>query len=186
MWIVAGLGNPGKKYSRTRHNIGFMVIEEIACRHRIYLKDRETYRIGKGIIEGHSILLIEPLLYMNMSGLVIKNIIRKFNIPSQNLLVIHDDLDMEIGRLKIKRTGSSGGHKGVESIIQSIDSKDFVRLKIGISRETGISSEDYVLSRFKRNEIPTVKDTIQNAADAISSIVSEGLEKTMNIYNKPK
>jgi PTH1 family peptidyl-tRNA hydrolase len=186
MWIVAGLGNPGKKYSRTRHNIGFMVIDEVACRHRIDLKGKETYRIGKGIIEGRDILLVEPLLYMNMSGPVIKNILRKFNIPSQNLLVIHDDLDIEIGRLRIKRTGSSGGHKGVESIIQGIDSKDFVRLKIGISRETGVSSENYVLSRFKRNEIPTVKDIIQKAADAVSSIVSAGVEKAMNIYNKPK
>jgi PTH1 family peptidyl-tRNA hydrolase len=183
MWIVAGLGNPGKRYSRTRHNIGFMVVEEIASRHRINLKDKEGYRIGKGIIEGHDILLIEPLLYMNMSGLVIKNILRKFNISPQNLLLIHDDLDMEIGRLRIKKTGSSGGHKGVESIIQSIDSRDFVRLKIGISREEGISSEDYVLSRFKRNEIPTVKDIIQKTADAVSSIVSEGVEKAMNKFN---
>jgi PTH1 family peptidyl-tRNA hydrolase len=183
MWIVAGLGNPGKRYSRTRHNIGFMVVEEIAFRHRINLKDREEYRIGKVVIEEHGILLVEPLLYMNMSGLVIKNIIRKFTIPPQNLLVIHDDLDMEIGRLRIKKTGSSGGHKGVESIIQSIDSKDFVRLKIGIGREPGILSEDYVLSRFKRNEIPTVKDIIQEAADAVSSIVSEGVEKAMNKFN---
>jgi len=99
MWVIAGLGNPGRRYSRTRHNIGFMVLEEVAYRHTIDFKDKkEVYKIGKGFIEGHDILLIEPLLYMNMSGPVIKNILMKFSIQPEHLLVIHDDLDMDIGK----------------------------------------------------------------------------------------
>jgi PTH1 family peptidyl-tRNA hydrolase len=184
LWIIAGLGNPGRKYSRTRHNIGFMVTEEIAHRDKIDLKDKkEGYRIGRGFTWGCNILLVEPLLYMNMSGPVIKKIFRKFNLQPENLIVIHDDLDMEIGKLKIKRTGSSGGHKGVESIIQSIGAKDFIRLKVGIGREVEISAEDYVLSKFRRHEIPLIKDTIHEAADAVYSIVSEGVNKAMNKFN---
>ncbi len=184
MWVIAGLGNPGRRYSRTRHNIGFMVVEEIAHRHKIDFKDKkEGYSIGKGSIEEHDTLLIEPLLYMNISGPVIKNILRKFNIRPENLIVIHDDLDMETGKLKIRRTGSSGGHKGVESIIQSIGSKDFIRLKIGIGREDGVSAEDYVLSKFRRHEIAIIKDTMQKAADAICSIVLDSVDKAMNKFN---
>jgi PTH1 family peptidyl-tRNA hydrolase len=184
MWVIAGIVNPVRRYSRTRHNIGFMVVEEIAHRHKIDFKDKkEGYRIGKGILEKHDTLLIEPLLYMNISGPVIKIILRKFNIRPENLIVIHDDLDMETGKLKIRRTGSSGGHKGVESIIQSLGSKDFIRLKIGIGREDGVSAEDYVLSKFRRHEIAIVKDSIQKAADAICSIVLDGVDKAMNKFN---
>ena len=106
MWVIAGLGNPGRRYSRTRHNIGFMVVEEIAHRHKIDFKDKkEGYSIGKGSIEEHDTLLIEPLLYMNISGPVIKNILMKFSIQTEHLLVIHDDLDMEIGKLRIRKKG---------------------------------------------------------------------------------
>jgi PTH1 family peptidyl-tRNA hydrolase len=184
MWTVAGLGNPGKKYSKTKHNIGFMVIEEIARKFEIDLKDKAKYRIGKGSIDGENILLIEPLLYMNKSGVAVKDIINKFNIPLGKVIVIHDDLDMEIGKLRIRREGSSGGHKGIESIIQSLSSKDFVRLKIGIGREEGILAEDYVLSKFKKDEIPLIKKGIERAADAVTSILVDGLEKAMNIFNR--
>ncbi|MBI5188778.1 MAG: aminoacyl-tRNA hydrolase [Nitrospirae bacterium] len=184
MWLIAGLGNPGRRYSRTRHNIGFMVIEEVANRHKIDFEDKEEYSIGRGPIGGEDILLIEPLLYVNRSGPVVKNILRNFNIQPENLIVIHDDLDMETGKLKIKKRGSSGGHKGVESIIQSIGSKDFIRVKVGIGREEGVHVEDYVLSRFRRYEVALIKDVIQKAADAICYIVSEGVDKAMSKFNQ--
>jgi len=183
MWAILGLGNPGRKYSRTRHNIGFMVIEEIAKRYDIDLKEKEKYRIGRGSINGHDILLIEPLLYMNMSGLAVKDLIRKFNIPLGKLVAIHDDLDMEVGKIRIRRKGSSGGHKGVESIIQNISSKDFARLKIGIGREAGVTSEDYVLSKFRKNELSLIKSAIEKASDAIACIALDGLDKAMNRFN---
>jgi PTH1 family peptidyl-tRNA hydrolase len=184
MWLIAGLGNPGRKYSRTRHNIGFMVTEEVACRYRIDLAEKkEGYKIGKGSIQGENIMLIEPLLYMNLSGIPVQRVLKKFNIQPENLIVIHDDLDMETGRLRIRKTGSSGGHKGIESIIQNIGSKDFIRMKVGIGREAEIPADEYVLGKFKRQELSLIKETIQKAADAIQSIVSEGVDKAMNEFN---
>ncbi len=183
MWVIAGLGNPGRKYSRTRHNIGFMAVEEIAQRNGIEFTDRKEYRIGRGPIEGHNVVLIEPLLYMNRSGPVVNAILKKFTVQFDNLIIIHDDLDMETGKLRIRKTGSSGGHKGVESIIQNIGSKDFIRVKIGIGREPGILAEDYVLSKFTRREISAIKETIEKATDAVHAIITDGVDKAMNTFN---
>jgi PTH1 family peptidyl-tRNA hydrolase len=107
----------------------------------------------------------------------------RFNIPLEKLVVIHDDIDMEIGKLRIRRKGSSGGHKGIESVIQSISSKDFVRLKIGIGRDNDFAPEDYVLSRFRRDEISLMKKAIEKASEAATLILAEGIEKAMNIFN---
>lgn len=182
--LVVGLGNPGRKYVKTRHNVGFMVLEEIAERHKIVLtENRGGYRIGRGSIGGCKVFLAEPLLYMNMSGPVVRNLCRKYSVEAANLVVIHDDLDMETGRLRIRKTGSSGGHKGIESIIQSIGSRDFVRIKIGIGREHGVSAEEYVLAKFAKPEMVLMKDAIERAADAVSAIVSEGVDKAMNRFN---
>jgi PTH1 family peptidyl-tRNA hydrolase len=183
MWLIAGLGNPGKKYLRTRHNIGFLVVEEIAKRHAIDFKERVQYRIGRGSIDGMDVLLLEPLLYMNNSGVAVKDASGRFNIPPGNLIVIHDDLDMEVGKVRIRRKGSSGGHKGVESIIQKLSSKDFPRLKIGIGREGDVTPEDYVLSKFRKNEIARIKDAVEKASDAVTTIIFDGVEKAMNKFN---
>jgi PTH1 family peptidyl-tRNA hydrolase len=184
MWLIIGLGNPGRKYIRTRHNVGFMVLEEIAERYNIILTENKGgYRIGRGSVRGHKALLAEPLLYMNMSGPVVRHLSKKFAVPVENLIVIHDDLDMEAGRLRIRKTGSSGGHKGIESIILNIGSRDFVRVKIGIGREQGVRAEDYVLGKFGKTEMSLVRGAIQRAADAVESLVSEGVEKAMNKFN---
>ncbi len=184
MWLIVGLGNPGRKYAKTRHNVGFMVLEEIADRHAIVLtENRGGYRIGRGSLGGQKVFLAEPLLYMNMSGPVVHHICRKFAIPTGNLVVIHDDLDMETGRLRIRKTGSSGGHKGIDSIIQNIGTRDFIRLKIGIGREHGVRAEDYVLGKFSRLEMSIMKEAIQRAADAVGALVTEGVDKSMNTFN---
>jgi PTH1 family peptidyl-tRNA hydrolase len=183
MWLIAGLGNPGRKYSRTRHNVGFMAIEEVAGRHKIDLKDRDMHKIGRGSIEGRDVLLIEPLLYMNKSGTVIQYLFKKYTIHPENLIVIHDDLDMDTGKLRIRKTGSAGGHKGVESIIQSIGTRDFIRVKIGIGREGGVPAEEYVLNKFKKDEMVLIQEGAQTASDAICSIISEGAGKAMNEFN---
>lgn len=185
MWVIAGLGNPGRRYSRTRHNIGFMVTGEIARRCGIDLKEKkEKYKTGRGSIDGEEVLLVEPLLYMNRSGLAVRDILDKFNLQPENLIVIHDDLDIEVGKIRIRRKSSSGGHKGIESIIQSISSKDFIRVKIGIGRDKDISAEDYVLRRFRKEEGSLIKEAIRRASDAVASIVVDGPEKAMNIFNK--
>jgi PTH1 family peptidyl-tRNA hydrolase len=118
-----------------------------------------------------------------MSGPVLQNIFRKSNARSENLIVVHDDLDMETGKMRIRKSGSSGGHKGVESIIQSIGSRDFVRVKIGIGRGAGIPAEEYVLKKFRKDEMGLIQDAIQKASDAIRSVISEGVDKAMNKFN---
>jgi len=183
MWIIAGLGNPGRKYTRTRHNVGFMVIEEVAERNGIAFTDKKACRIGRGSLTGQNVLLLEPLFYMNASGPVVKGILSKSNSRPCHLIVVHDDLDMETGKIRIRKSGSSGGHKGVESIIQSISSRDFIRIKLGIGREVGIPVENFVLSKFKRDEISVIKDAIKKAADAVSLIITDGVDKAMNKYN---
>lgn len=183
VWLIAGLGNPGRKYSRTRHNIGFMVIEEVANRYRIDLAEKKEYIIGRGSVEGYKVLLVEPLLYMNMSGPALQNIFRKSNARPEGLVVVHDDLDMETGKLRIRKTGSSGGHKGIESIIQSMGSRDFVRVKIGIGRGVGIPAEEYVLKKFRKDELPLIQEGILRASDAIRSIICEGVDKAINRFN---
>ncbi|MBI4691674.1 MAG: aminoacyl-tRNA hydrolase [Nitrospirae bacterium] len=183
MWAVIGLGNYGTGYSKTRHNLGFMVLDAIAASLDIDLQEKRDYIIGKGSISGHDVLLVEPLTFMNNSGLVVRDAIRRFNILSENLIVIHDDLDMNTGKLKIKKNGSSGGHRGIESIIQNIGTKEFIRIKIGIGREIGISPEDYVLKKFRREEVPVIKDSIKQAVAAVITIISEGTAKAMNKFN---
>lgn len=183
MIVIAGLGNPGRKYSRTRHNIGFMVVEEIARKNGIEFSDRKEFRIGRGSIEGQGVILVEPLLYMNRSGAPVRDVLRRSNIEPRELIVVHDDLDMETGKLRIRKTGSSGGHKGVESIIQNIGSRDFIRVKIGIGREPGIPVEDHVLSKFTRQEIPVIKEAVERTVDAVRVIVTDGVDRAMNSFN---
>lgn len=188
MWIIAGLGNPGTKYSATRHNIGFKVIELLSEESDIPLRETDMYFAGKGAIEGIDVILLKPLIFMNRSGVAIKKILKKNNLISDDLtdrlIVVHDDLDMDLGVLKIRRGGSSGGHKGVESIIQEIGTKNFVRVKIGIGRDSSVPVEEYVLQNFKPSEKNVIKDAIINAARAVTLIVTEGLDKAMNKYNR--
>ncbi len=183
MWAIVGLGNYGSKYSKTRHNLGFMVVDAIAGAIDIGLQEKRYYLIGKGSMGGQEVLLIEPLTFMNNSGIAVREVLKKFNILPENLIIIHDDIDMDVGRLKIRKSGSSGGHRGIESIIQNIDTRDFVRVKIGIGREIGMLAEDYVLKKFKKEELPLIKDAIKRAADAVAIIVSEGVSKAMNRFN---
>ncbi|MDP2166710.1 MAG: aminoacyl-tRNA hydrolase [Thermodesulfovibrionales bacterium] len=184
MWAIVGLGNPGTGYSRTRHNIGFMVVDAVAVRHKIELKEKRHCLSGTGAIDGAEAVLIKPLTFMNRSGLAVGEALRKFNVPPERLIVIHDDMDMETGKLKIKKNGSSGGHNGVESVIESIGTMDFVRIKIGIGRDMTIPAEDYVLSRFKRAELPLIKAAIKTASDAVGTIVNEAIENAMNRFNR--
>lgn len=121
---------------------------------------------------------------MNLSGSAVKSVLKKFSITPDKLIVVYDDLDMEIGKLKIRVGGSSGGHRGVESILQQIGTKDFIRVKIGIGREPGMDSADYVLSKFRPEEQSVIRLAMDNAVDAIISIIDEGVEKTMNKFNK--
>jgi PTH1 family peptidyl-tRNA hydrolase len=161
-----------------------MVLEKIAGDHGIRLSEKRLYMAGKGSIEGVQVALVEPLTFMNLSGTAVREAVRRFGPSPETLLVIHDDLDMETGRLKIKTGGGPGGHKGISSIIQNIGSKDFVRVKIGIGRGEDAAAEKYVLSKFKRSELPALRKAVQDAADAVKAILSEGVQEAMNRYNR--
>ena len=184
MWAIVGLGNPGLKYSRTRHNAGFMVLDELAARHGAALAQRELYKATRGSIGGHSVLFMEPLTYMNLSGRAVTRGMRKFGFEPEELIVVCDDLDMETGRVKIKNGGSSGGHNGLQSIIDDTGYSDFARVKVGIGRDTRIPSEKYVLSKFKPDESEHLFEAISRAADAVEAIVTGDLESAMNSINR--
>lgn len=184
MWIIVGLGNPGRKYERTRHNVGFRVVDNLADVHGIELKENELYKIGRGSIGNEKVVLVEPLTFMNRSGRAVRDASRRFDFQPERLVVIHDDLDMDTGRLKVKRGGGPGGHKGVSSIIQDIGSREFIRVKIGIGRNPDIPSEHYVLSKFGKSETALAKDAVHRASDAVEAILASGLEHAMNAFNR--
>jgi PTH1 family peptidyl-tRNA hydrolase len=184
LWLIVGLGNPGSKYSGTRHNIGFLVLEEFADRCGLEFKERKLYRICSGSIKDDRFVLLEPLTFMNRSGGAVVHACRKFNIAPEHIIVVHDDLDLDTGRMKIRKKGSSGGHKGVESIIQSIGSNEFIRIKVGIGRGEPGRTEDFVLSRFRKEERPLIRDAVCKAADSIELMLTENVEKAMNKFNR--
>lgn len=174
----------GDRYARTRHNIGFMVVEEIAGSLGVQLKQGKLYTTARGSIEGSEAVLIEPLTFMNRSGLAVRDAMRRFGVAPGELIVIQDDIDMETGRLKLRKSGSSGGHKGIQSIIDAIGTGEFIRVKVGIGRDVDVPAEKYVLKKFRRAELPAVKEAIRTASEAVSSIIKDGISSAMNRYNR--
>jgi PTH1 family peptidyl-tRNA hydrolase len=183
LWCVVGLGNPGRRYSGTRHNVGFMVVEDLAGRLGVRLKERLKYSVAKGSVEDVPVLLAEPLTFMNRSGLAVSEITRRYGLAPEHIIVVHDDMDMPVGRLKIKAGGSAGGHRGVESIIEHIGTGDFIRIKVGVGREEGLSATEHVLSGFREEEVPAVQDALKRASEAAIAIILEGAGAAMNRFN---
>ncbi|MBI4653968.1 MAG: aminoacyl-tRNA hydrolase [Nitrospirae bacterium] len=184
MWLIIGLGNPGMSYSKARHNLGFMVLDAISFRFSIPIdKKAKNYIYGKGSIEGKDVILAKPITFMNRSGLAVKDAIRKYS-DIDNVMVIHDDLDLDIGVLRIKKGGSSGGHKGVDSVIEIIGSGDFIRLKLGIGRSKSLPAEEYVLKNFSKAEEPLIKNCIENAGDAVAVIIDKGTPYAQNKFHR--
>lgn len=184
MWLVVGLGNPGQEYDGTRHNVGFMVIDALAGESSIKLKYKtDAYLYGRGFIEGNEMLLIKPLTFMNRSGRAVMGALARFK-EIDNIIIVHDDLDLEKGAVRIKQDGSSGGHKGIGSIIDSLGSKDFLRLRIGIGRPTRVPTEDYVLRPFPKNEEKIVKETIIKAVNALKTVIHKGISSAQNEFHR--
>lgn len=187
MKLIVGLGNPGKVYADTRHNIGFMAVKALAKALRTELKkDKYTFSLsGKAQVENNNILLAQPLTFMNLSGAAISSLLRRYKVDIQDLLVICDDLDLELGRLRIRPKGSSGGHRGLDSIIEHLGTQDFVRLRIGIDRpHINMEASDYVLSKFNKKEAQALKDALGKAVECCQVWVKEGPTAAMNIFNK--
>lgn len=184
MWLVAGLGNPGEAYVKTRHNIGFMVVDALSDRFSIPVtRKKRNFEYGRGFIEEAEVLLIKPLTFMNRSGMAVREALKERD-DAANLIVIHDDLDLESGIIRIKKGGSSGGHRGVESIIETLGTKDFLRLRIGIGRSQRVPSEVYVLKNFSKGEAKMVKESIDTAVNAVIAVISKGLSPAQNEFHR--
>ncbi|MDD5060435.1 MAG: aminoacyl-tRNA hydrolase [Candidatus Omnitrophica bacterium] len=187
MKLIVGLGNPGLIYAGNRHNIGFTVLKSLAVSLKIVFK-REfsaSSLVAKGKIFEEDLVLAMPQTFMNLSGSAVKALLKKFKIPPEKLLVVCDDLDLELGRIKIRPAGSSGGHRGLKSIIEQIGTQDFNRLRIGISRPNkGREITDFVLSGFTRSEKGQVKEAVEKAVECCRFWAEKGVTETMNIYNK--
>lgn len=183
--LVVGLGNPGKTYSKTRHNAGFMVVDEISDAFSIALeKQKFDTRFGIGSVNDVKIVLAKPMAYMNRSGPQVQNIAGYFRILCEDMLVVHDDIDLAFGRLKIKEKGGDGGHKGVRSIIDAFGGGDFTRLRIGVGRpDAEKDAADYVLDEFTLEERKVLGQIITAAKDAIVTILCKGTKEGMNRFN---
>lgn len=187
MTCIVGLGNPGKKYRYTRHNVGYRVLDEIAGRFRLAWSESgfseralATVPFGGGV----DLLLVRPLTYMNSSGVAVSEVMEDYDLPAADVLVIHDDMDLPLGKVRFKRKGSSGGHRGIESIIEETGTSDFPRLKIGVGRPPeGVDPAEYVLSRFSGDDEEILAEVIRLAAEATLDAVSRGIDWAMAHYN---
>jgi peptidyl-tRNA hydrolase, PTH1 family len=179
--LVCGLGNRGAGYKYTRHNIGYLVIDRFAERLSIpVIKKASKCIIG----EGEGLVLAKPDTYMNLSGGPLASLMKRRSIKPADLVLIHDDLDMEFGRTRIRWNGSDGGHKGVRSVIESLGSALFHRLKIGMGRDPVLPPEEFVLTRFKVDELGPLSDVLDTAVDALHTFVTDGPAKAMSLFNR--
>ena len=185
MKIVVGLGNPGNQYKDTRHNIGFLVVDELARRWNTpSWKRRYDAEVSEHRAIG-PVLLVKPQTFMNLSGNSVREAAKFYKTPSTDIVVIHDDLDLPAGRLRIRERGGSGGHRGIESILTQLGSDEFVRVRFGVGRPpAGWDSADYVLGRFASEEQDLIREAVTKAADAIEMILKEGAAPAMNRYNR--
>jgi len=183
--LVVGLGNPGTAYVATRHNIGFMALEAVAESYGIPLDQRKFNTVwGRGTVEGFGVILAEPQAFMNRSGPPVQQLAHYYRILCEDVLVIHDDIDLTFGRFKIKEKGGHGGHNGVRSLIEALGGGDFVRLRIGVGRsENGNGVVDHVLGRFNAQEQSVLPDVISRARDAVETILCKGTREGMNRFN---
>ena len=184
--VVAGLGNPGDKYGGTRHNVGFFVVDALSSEYSIPLDRRkfDTF-YGRGTVKGEEVILIKPQSYMNRSGIPICRFIDYFEISHRNMLVIHDDIDLVYGRIKIKAKGGHGGHNGVRSIIDTLGDDNFTRLRVGIGRSENESNvTGHVLGRFRSDEKKLLEQIVARSRDAAVTILCEGTKEGMNRFNE--
>lgn len=185
MYLIAGLGNPTREYAGTRHNIGYDTITRLCDEYRITLDIKKHKGLcGKGVIGGEKVLLVQPLTYMNLSGDCIKEAADFYKIDPAHIIVIYDDISLPVGKLRVRAKGSAGGHNGMKSIIARLGTEAFARVRIGIGEKpAGWDLADYVLGRFKTDELPLMREAVGNAAKACELIIKDGIESAMNRSN---
>lgn len=187
MYLIVGLGNPGRQYEGTRHNMGFDTIDYLVEKHRIGQSGvKFSAMYGKGVIGGEKVILMKPLSYMNLSGGPVQEMASYFKIdPEREMIVIYDDIDLDPGQLRIRARGSAGGHNGIKDLINKLGTQKFLRIKVGVgAKPRGWDLADYVLSRFSTGDRKIVDEAICKAGDAVEKILEEGADAAMNIYNK--
>ncbi len=182
MKLIVGLGNIGKEYKNTRHNIGFMVLDNYLGKVNWKVK-MESY-IYKTSFDNEEVIFVKPMTYMNLSGLAVSKIVSYYNIDLQDILVIHDDLDLPIATFKVKKNSSSGGHNGIKSIISELKSEDFGRLKIGIDKNPNIPTDKYVLGKLTKNELDLINNNMPSYLKVIDLFISNGIDYTMQNYKQ--
>ena len=184
-WVIAGLGNPGPEYAHTRHNVGFDLIDELAKEHSIKIdRAKHRSRYGVGTIDGVGVALVKPMTFMNLSGQELLPILREFGVKPDHLLVIADELDFPVGKVRMKPKGSSAGHNGHKSIIQSLGTEDYPRIRIGIHAESRKETIDFVLAKFHPEERVDINLAIRKAIQGIETMVSDGVERALNVINE--
>ena len=191
MKLIVGLGNPGKTYAHNRHNAGFRCLNYFARLHSIHFDHRQCRaKVGLAEVRGEKVLLAKPRAFVNLSGNPVACLVRKHGIPLSDLLVIYDDLDLPLGKIRLRQSGSSGGHKGMNSIISALGSEDFPRIRVGIGRpqaeEQSVTEDaivNYVLSDFSPQEEATIKPVIATVSEAIDFFITEGIEAAMSKFN---
>ena len=188
MKLIVGLGNPGKEYANTRHNIGFDVIETLAEQENIpVLEKKHKAVIGKGYIGGQKVILAKPQTYMNLSGESIREIADFYKIEPENMIIIYDDISLDVGRLRIRKKGSAGGHNGIKNIIAHLGTDVFPRIKVGIGEKPqGWDLADYVLGRFSKEDRELIKEGFECAAEAVAMITAGEIDQAMNKYNRKR
>ena len=184
-WLIVGLGNPGSDYERTRHNLGFMLVDLLAAEQGVQVKRSECRAlIGRVEVGGRSVELAKPQTYMNLSGEAVKCLLQKEERSRDKLVVISDDLALPFGRIRVRPQGTHGGQNGLRSIIDRLGTNEFIRLRIGIAPEHPISNaKNFVLERFSRSEAEKVEDILKTSADAVRTIIGEGVERAMAEFN---
>jgi PTH1 family peptidyl-tRNA hydrolase len=184
--FIVGLGNPGKKYARTRHNLGFFVIDRLAKQHEVALTRKFCGAlIGEWLCDRETIFLAKPQAFMNRSGEVVEAILREYDGTAENLIVVYDDLDLPFGRIRIRSRGSAGGHRGISSILEHLAGAPFDRVRIGIGRPPeGTEPADFVLTPFDSQELAEVEAMVDRAADAVTCLARNGVQRAMELYNR--
>ncbi|OGO05838.1 MAG: aminoacyl-tRNA hydrolase, partial [Chloroflexi bacterium RBG_13_56_8] len=179
-----GLGNPGADHADNRHNVGFQAIDHLSEVYGLASPRKQNNAfVGEIQIGSHHVLVAKPLTFMNQSGGALRSLSQRYEILPERILVIHDDLDLPLGKIRLRATGSSGGHKGIESIISKLGTRDFARLRIGIGRPNGGDPTDYVLADFTKQQLPIIQESYQLAERAVVCFLEEGIEEAMNKYN---
>lgn len=188
MYIIVGLGNPGKQYEHTRHNVGFEVIDRLAEKHDISMTERKHRAFcGKGLIGGRKAMLVKPQTFMNLSGESVKSAVDFYQIGTDELIVVYDDVSLSPGQLRIRRAGSAGGHNGVKNIIAQLGTQEFPRVKVGVGEKPErMDLADYVLSHFSKGEWEMMEEAFKEAADAVEVMIADGADAAMNRFNAKK